>query len=95
MHDPVHVPALHTYGHVAPVFCQAPVALHVSGCWPLHSWVPGVHEPLHAPLTHAWLAQGEPLFCHVPAALHVCGCCPLHWVAPGVPEPPHAPSTHA
>jgi hypothetical protein len=48
-----HEPAAHTYGHVAPVFCQVPVLLQVWGCSPEHCAEPGVHTPVHVPDTHA------------------------------------------
>jgi hypothetical protein len=59
--------------------CHAPLVLHVSGCWPLHSSAPGVHDPVHAPFTHAWFEHAV-AFCHAPLALQVWGCWPLHCV---------------
>ncbi len=99
MHEPV-LP-LHTYGHTAPLFCQVPLLVQTWGCWPLHWTAPGVHEPVHAPATQAWLVQAaaEP---HWPAEVHVCTALvtppspPVaHCVAPGVHTPAQAPLTQA
>ncbi len=54
-----------------------PLLPHVCTPLPEHCVAPGVHTPVHAPFTHAWLVQ-EPAFDHVPVALHVCGCWPEH-----------------
>jgi hypothetical protein len=74
---------------------QVPIALHVSTDVTLEHWVaPGVHDPTHAPWTHAWLVQATAIP-QLPVESHVCTPLPEHWVAPGEHEPEHAPETHA
>jgi hypothetical protein len=60
---------------------------------PEHCVALGVHEPWHAPLTHAWLvhAAAEP---QVPLAWHVSTPLPEHVVWLGAHTPAHAPETH-
>jgi len=93
---PSQVPPRHVWGdtHALPLFCQAPLASQVCGCWPLHWVCPSAHDPWQAPFTHVWFAHAA-AFCQLPAALHVCGWLPLHWMAPGLHEPVHTPPTHA
>ena len=55
--------------------------------------MPGVHTPVHAPPTHAWLVH-EPALCHVPDPPHVWGCWPAHCTCPGAHTPWHDPETH-
>ena len=52
---------------------QVPLELHVSTPLLTHWVVPGMHEPVHAPDTHAWFTHAVAL-CHVPDVVHVCGC---------------------
>jgi hypothetical protein len=53
---------------------------------------PGVHDPEHEPLTHAWLthALGVP---HAPAEEHFSTLLPVHCCAPGL-QATHAPERH-
>jgi hypothetical protein len=69
-----------------------PVPLHVSTPLPEHCVVVGVHDPVHAPMTHAELehATGMP---HAPP-LHVSTPLPPHCVWPGAHMPVQAPLTH-
>ena len=75
------------------MYCQVPVELHVwgwSGLRALHCLVPGVQEPVQAPLLQT-LGHGVPVFCQVPVESHVWGwrrLRGLHCLAPGV----HAPA---
>jgi hypothetical protein len=68
--------------------------LQVCGWSPLHCCAPGVHAPVHAPLTHAWLTHVAGLL-QTPIALHVSTPLLEHWVAPGAQVPVHPPLTHA
>jgi hypothetical protein len=52
VHEPWHVPLLHTNGHAEPVFCQVPVLSQVCGCWPLHCTAFGVQTPEQIPALH-------------------------------------------
>jgi hypothetical protein len=61
---------------------------------PEHWTAPGVHTPVHAPLTHAELVHGAAVP-QVPFDWHVCTPLPEHWVAPGVQTPVQEPLTHA
>lgn len=58
-----------------------------------HCFAPGVHTPVQAPPTHAWLLQAAPS-CQVPVGSQVCTTSPLHCVAPGLHVPEHAPPLH-
>jgi hypothetical protein len=60
----------------------------------VHIVVPGVHIPVHPPLTQAMLlhATGVP---HWPEVLHVCTPLPEHCLAPGLQTPPQLVPTHA
>jgi hypothetical protein len=49
MQTPVQVPALQTYGHALPLFCQAPVVSHVCGCRFMHCLALGAQTPVQAP----------------------------------------------
>jgi hypothetical protein len=60
----------------------------------LHCFVPGVHTPVHAPVTHAWFVQAAGAL-QVPLELHVWTPLPEHCVEPGTHTPVHAPVTHA
>ena len=60
----------------------------------MHWVAPGVQDPAHAPLTHAWLVQLATLP-HVPLALHVCTPLPEHCVFPGTHTPTQPPPVHA
>jgi hypothetical protein len=67
---PAHVPAVQTYGHAAPLFCQLPLESHICGCCPLHCRLPGVQTALpHEPPLHTY-GQLAPLFCHAPVPSH-------------------------
>jgi hypothetical protein len=68
---PVQAPATHVVLalHAVLPFCQTPLALHTSGCGPTQSVAPGVHMPVQAPATQAWLEHALPLFCQVALAL--------------------------
>jgi hypothetical protein len=78
------------------VSCQVPVELHVwgwSGLRALHCLVPGVQEPVQAPLLQTE-EHGVPVFCQAPVELQVWGwrgVRGLHCLAPGVQEPAQAP----
>jgi hypothetical protein len=78
----------------APLFCHAPLVLQDCGCWPLHCAAPGVHDPVHIPLTHAWFVQatGVP---QLPEVLHVCTPLPEHCNEPGAHDPAQTPDTQA
>ena len=60
----------------------------------MHCVAFGVHDPVHAPETHAWFVQGAAAP-HCPLAPHVCTPSPEHCVAPGEHTPVHPPETHA
>ncbi len=60
----------------------------------MHCAAPGVQDPMHAPLTHAWFVQAAALP-HVPLVPHVWRPLPRHCVVPGTQTPTHPPSTHA
>ena len=77
-----------------PLFCQAPLVLHVCGCWPLHCAAPGVHDPVHTPLTHAWFVHGAGVP-QPPEELQVCTLLPEHCTEPGEHVPVQTPATHA
>ena len=77
----------------AAALTHAPLALHVCGRLPEHCFALGVHRPVHAPATQAWLVQAP--LTHAPAALHVWGVLPMHCVSLGVHTPVHAPLTQA
>jgi len=64
---PVHAPALHTYGHTVPMFCQVPFASHFCGWRALHLSESGVQLPAQAPPLHTF-AQGVPMSCQAPVA---------------------------
>jgi hypothetical protein len=70
-----------------------PVALHVSSTLPVHCNAPGVHPPVQAPDTHAWVthAIGTP---QARLESHVCTPLPEHSVDPGVHGPEHCPAVH-
>jgi hypothetical protein len=53
VHEPVQMPALHTPGQAAPLFCHAPVVSHVCGCCPEHCSHPGTQTPEQTPPLHA------------------------------------------
>jgi hypothetical protein len=61
---------------------------------PLQRVEPGVHEPEHAPLTHAWLLQATDVP-QAPLDEQVCTPLPEHRVAFGVQTPVHPPDTQA
>jgi hypothetical protein len=62
---------------------------------PEHWVVPGVHDPVQLPLTHAWLVHAVAVP-QSPVVSQVCvAALPEHWVVPGVQTPEHAPLTHA
>jgi hypothetical protein len=71
-----------------------PLALQVWTALPEHCVVPGVHTPVHAPLTQAEEVHADAAP-HWPLALQVCTPLPLHVVPPGVHTPVQAPFTHA
>jgi hypothetical protein len=83
----VHDPSEHAYGQAlaAP---QLPLALHVWTPLPEHCAEPGVHVPVHAPLTHACAVHGTGVP-QVPLAPHACTPLPEHCFWPDVHEPPH------
>ena len=56
--------------------------------------VVGVHDPEHAPLTHAWFEHATALP-HWPSAPQVWTPLPEQVVDPGTHTPPQAPFTHA
>jgi hypothetical protein len=59
---------------------------------PWHRFAPGVHTPVHWPLTHAKVhAAAE---AQLPLASHDCGTLPAHWSDPGAQLPVHAPAVH-
>jgi hypothetical protein len=61
---------------------------------PEHSVVPGTHDPVHAPPTHAELEHAAAAL-QVPVELQVSTPLPTHWVVVGVQVPMQAPLTHA
>jgi hypothetical protein len=65
------------------------VASQVCTPLPEHRTSPGLHTPVHAPFTQAWLVQAVPA-AHAPLALQVCTMPPLQRVAP-VLHCTHAP----
>lgn len=84
VHDPVHCPARHWYGHAVPLV-HCPLELHVCGILPEHCVAPGEHTPVHAPLAHTyWQLTGLP---HCPFEPHVSALLPEHCVAPGLQTP--------
>jgi hypothetical protein len=56
--------------------------------------VVGVHDPMQAPLTHAWFEQATALP-HWPSAPQVWTPLPEQVVDPGTHTPPQPPFTHA
>ena len=88
LHTPLHVPVpVHRYGHVV-VVCQVPVPSQVCTAAPEQRTAPGVHVPVHAPLTHAYVHDW--LSCQLPVASQVCAVLPTQRPAPGEHRPVHA-----
>jgi hypothetical protein len=71
-----------------------PVESHVWTALPEHWADPGVHTPVHAPETHAWLVQSiaPP---QLPVESQIWTALFEHCVAPGVHLPVHVPMEHA
>jgi hypothetical protein len=67
---PLHVPV--TQAELTQAVAEPHWPFEPQICTPLpeHCVAPGVHTPVHAPLTHAWFEQVVP-FCQVPVASHV------------------------
>ena len=73
---------------------QLPVLSQVLMPLPEHCVAPGVQTPLHAPFTHAELAQACALD-QEPVTSHVWTASPEQRVVPGVHVPVQVPLTHA
>jgi hypothetical protein len=77
------------FEHAEPTF-HVPVMPHTSGAFMVvQPGVPGVHTPLHLPLTQAWFAQGTGLL-NVPVESHdSTWMSSWHVVSPGAHMPLH------
>jgi hypothetical protein len=100
LHAKPHAPLAQVASALATDVVQAtalphsPVESHVSTPLPAHCVAPGVHTPVQAPPTHAWLTQGaavphEPVEVHVSTALLLGS----HCVVPGAQTSLIAPHT--
>jgi hypothetical protein len=72
------------------VLSQLPLESQVCTSVFMHWIALGVHEPWHAPLTHAWFTHGIAVP-HWPVLPQVCTPLPEHCIAPVVQLPEHWP----
>ncbi len=78
----MHAFVTHVWSLHATAWPHVPPAVHVSiAPLPEHCVAPGVHEPVHVPLTHAELVQGTGVVPQVP---------PLHVTTPLLPRGSHS-----
>jgi hypothetical protein len=93
--EPEHCPLAQAPLSHATSSSQSPEAEQV--CTPMlsvaHCVAPGLHDPVHALLTHAWLVQGTPAP-QLPVASHVSRPSVAHCVLPLAHMPVHDPFTH-
>jgi len=92
----VHAPPVQAgsaVGHATPD-PHCPAAEQVSTLLPAHLVVPGVHTPLHMPLTHPWFVHGVTVP-HCPLAEQIRKPFPEHSLVDGAHTPTHALVTHA
>jgi hypothetical protein len=73
---------------------HVPFEAHVSSPLPEHCVAPGVHEPAHAPATHAEFEHATAVPHWPVAGSHVSTPLPLHCVWPGAHEPVQFPPRH-
>jgi hypothetical protein len=92
-HVPVQAPAAHAYGHIVGE-PHVPSEAQVWTALPTHSALPGVHTPVHAPFTHAWLVHATTAL-QLPVALQVWTPSPEHCTAPGAHTPVQLPAEQA